>query len=115
MRKHEASNLMSSEWQKVEQNEGSYNPNWDFSQNKEVIGLYDSKRENVGNFKSNVYTLEQEDGKKVDVWGCTTLDQAMEGIKTGMLVKIVYTGLKDIGRGNPLKLFEVYQKDPAVD
>jgi len=47
------------------------------------------------------------DGEMVDVWGSADLDGKLRGIPAGMLCRIVYDGLEDIGDGKQMKRFTV--------
>ena len=71
---------MGNTWNYIEEGKGA-----------EIIGVYISKEENVGENKSIIYTLEVN-GETVSVWGSTVLDVRMKNIKAGEDVKIVYLG-----------------------
>lgn len=81
----------------------------------EVTGVLLEISTGVGENKSNLYTLEV-DGKPVNVWGSTILDQRMLGIKEGELIKIIYKGLgeKKSGKNAP-KIFQVLVDRPSDD
>lgn len=64
----------------------------DFETNKELVGVYVGKQENVGDNKSNMYTIEKKDGARVGVWGSALLNSRFERIFIGEEVKIVYLG-----------------------
>jgi len=57
-----------------------------------VVGEYVGKDTGVGQHESNVYVLEDEDGKKWSVWGGTVIDDRMEGAEFGDVVGIRYMG-----------------------
>ena len=62
-----------------------------------------------GPSKSSLYTLMTSEGKPINVWGSTVLDQKMSGIREGDKIKIVYKGLgaQKAGKNAP-KLFQVF-------
>lgn len=43
----------------------------------------------------------------VGVWGKTNLDQKLDGLTSGVAVRITYTGTKDTGKGNPMLCYKV--------
>lgn len=72
-----------------------------------VEGRYILKKEDVGRNKSNVYVLEDSDGRKIGVWGSTVLDTKFEQIAIGKMVAIEYVGEKEGKKGNIYKDFKV--------
>lgn len=91
---------------------GEANPAWNgkdsnLQEGDKVRGFYVAKKVNVGKFNATIYTILQEDDKKVDVWGSTIIDAAFESIKMGAEVEIEYAGTKPSDKGNPIKLYEV--------
>lgn len=96
---------MTKKWQKVEMN-----PTWDFEKDKELIGVYISKEENVGPNESNLYNIQIEDSSTVGVWGNTLLDNRFKNIVIGSEIRIVYLGMvKSEKTGREYKNFDVYQ------
>lgn len=78
---------------------------------QEVVGKLVMIKEITDPFENSLYTIEQEDGQLVSVWGSSNLNPKMSKIKKGQLVRIVFTGLKKLeGRGQPMKCFDVYVK-----
>lgn len=76
--------------------------------NDEIVGVLINVEKEVGENKSNLYTIENGD-KYIKVWGSTVLDPNMSAVKIGEKVKIVFTGLGEAKAGrNPPKLFKVY-------
>lgn len=70
-------------------------------------GVLIKVQENVGSNDSMLYTLEVN-GKPINVWGSTVLDQRMVGVKLEDTIQIVYKGLGEAKPGkNPPKLFKV--------
>lgn len=72
-----------------------------------IEGRYIGKKENVGKNKSNVYTLETEDGRKIGVWGSTVLDSKFQNIGIGKMVAIEYLGEKTGKTGSRYKDYKV--------
>lgn len=105
---------MANPWKKVEMN-----PTWDYSTQKEFVGLYIGKEENVGPNNSTLYNFEMPDHSNMSVWGSNVLDTRFKNLKEGEEVKIVYLG-KEISQKTkkPYHNFEVYHRMPdftAVD
>jgi len=81
----------------------------------ELQGVLIKVSEEVGQLKSMLYTLEVN-GKPINVWGTTILDQRMTGTKPGDLIKIVYKGLGEQKPGkNAPKIFKVYIDKPEEE
>jgi hypothetical protein len=84
-------------------------PAWDFEENPVVEGEYVAIDREVGQNKSNLYKLKQEDGSVVAVWGSSVLDTKMSNVGMGDKVKIEFLGKKK----SSTKGFQPY-KDFAV-
>jgi len=68
---------------------------WNFveeGKDAELIGTFTRKEEGVGENKSNIYTLKQEDGEIISFWGNTILDIRLRDVVIGEEIKIVYKG-----------------------
>lgn len=81
-----------------------------------IRGLYISKDEEVGTFKSTAYHLDV-DGNPMTVWGSAALNPKMAGIKPGDLIEIEFTGTTPSEKGADTKLFDVSiddGKEPEV-
>jgi len=83
-------------WEKVVDNIES--DEWDFDKNKELIGVFVAKKEDVGPNNSNIYYVENKDGV-FSFWGKTMLDVLLKNIVAGEEVKIIYTGMKTPKKG----------------
>jgi len=102
------------EIQWTEVGDGEMNQSWppkgeELKEGSSIEGRYVNKKENVGKNKSNVYTLEHDDGSKTDVWGGTVIDARMEEVAIGKMVKIVYRGEKPSKNySNPYKDYGIF-------
>ncbi len=67
-------------------------PTHDFKENKELVGVFMSKEEDVGPNGSNIYNFENEKGERVAVWGNAILDSRFKTLTIGEKVKIEYLG-----------------------
>lgn len=56
---------------------------------------------------SSMYFLRLDNGEDRMVWGSYDLDMKMKKISDGAMVRIIYKGKKDIGKGKTLKIFKV--------
>jgi len=65
----------------------------------EVVGFLHDVRYDVGQYSKTVYTIEQMDGVKVDIFGTTVLDQLMADVKIGDPVLIRYLGMATTRNG----------------
>ncbi len=84
----------------------------------EILGLLTRKEENVGPNNSMMYYLEDsKTHMEVGVWGATSLDISMRGVKVGEEVKIVFLGLMPSKKriGKKFKAFKVYHREPNPD
>ena len=97
---------MPDKWKKVEMS-----PTWDYEKDKEFVGLFVSKQENVGPNASNLYDFELPDHTIMSVWGNTLLDTRFKNLKFGEEVKIVYLGkVKSEKTGREYHNFDVYHQ-----
>jgi hypothetical protein len=65
---------------------------WDYKTNPTVKGVLISREEKVGPNESMMYTLQQEDGVNIGVWGNTVLDGRLKNVMIGEEVGIEYLG-----------------------
>ena len=73
-----------------------------------VEGVYLSKDSDKGDYGSNLYHLQKEDGSFVGVWGNAVLDQRMKIVQTGQRVRITYKGTEKTKDGKrDVKIFKV--------
>lgn len=74
-------------------------------------GTYIDLEENVGQFKSNLYTIRTSEGE-VKVWGSTVLDGLMEKVDMGLEVRITFNGKQPSKSGkNPWKDFKLEYRE----
>lgn len=102
---------MSDEWEEV-----TLGNTWDFTKDKELIGLYLGKEEGVGENASTMFSFEV-DHQNMSVWGSTVLDGKMKNVKVGEEVKITFLGLKDSPnrKGKQYKDFKVEHRAPSFE
>ncbi|BDZ68721.1 hypothetical protein [Methanobacterium ferruginis] len=75
-------------------------------------GTYIDLEEDVGQYKSNLYTIKTSEGE-VKVWGSKVLDELMKKVDLGLEVRITYNGKQPSKTGkNPWKDFKVEYKQP---
>jgi hypothetical protein len=95
-------------WLKVER-ETKFPDKWIWEENKELVGkLTDKSLAVKGRF--NFYTFELEDKREVSVLGTKILDDFLQDMTIGTMVKIVYLGEIELKNGNTMKDFEVFKK-----
>lgn len=84
---------------------------WDYTKDKEIIGVLVAKDDSVGPNNSNLYSLKNADGSVVGVWGTALLDNRFKGIDLGEEVRILYLGrFKSEKTGREYHNFEVYHR-----
>ena len=101
-----------SEWIEVEREEEKEQVKmWEpEAMGESVQGRYLDKEEDVGQFKSNLYTIETKEGE-LKFWGSTVLDDLMEKVPLSCDVKIIFQGKKPSKTGkNPWKDYKVLYK-----
>jgi len=57
-----------------------------------VCGTLKGIRSEVGQYKQKIYTLQNESGKIINVWGSAVLDTEMSKVEVGDDIKIIYLG-----------------------
>ncbi len=70
-------------------------------------GTYIDLEENVGQFKSNLYTVRTTQGE-MKIWGSKVLDELMKKVDLGLEVRITFNGKQPSKSGKkPWKDFKV--------
>lgn len=54
----------------------------------------------------HLHVLQTKDGN-TGVWGKTNLDQKMAAVNPGTMVRITFTGTRDVGKGNDMLCYKV--------
>ena len=100
-------------------NSGDRNPTFERKEGASVTGLYTGKRSvttKIG--PANLYTIEQPDHTKIDLWSCKILDDFFGAITVGTEVDIKYLGKKKTEGGKTFHSWDLkYDKDtmPQTD
>ena len=81
-----------------------------------LLGVYVSKKENVGPNNSMLYNVQEEGkDKTTGVWGSAVLDGRFEEIPVGSIVKITCKGKVQAKRGGAgYTDYEVFYKPPTT-
>lgn len=92
-------------------------PTWEYTEEKEFIGVFVEKREHIGPNDSNLYMFENEkDHKLWGVWGSAVLDTRFKNLKVGEEVKIEYKGkTKSEKTGRSFHDFDVWHAKPVME
>lgn len=95
------------EWNKVEPK--YWNPE---KEGDSIEGILFGKRTNVGEYKSNAYDIQQDNGEVITVFGSTVLDDKMAHVQENIQIRIVFKGtVSDANnKKKPYKNFEVFTK-----
>lgn len=96
------------EWELTNPQDNNEIFKFDEDENKEFIGQYVGKKENLGDNNSTLYTFKDEEGKIWDMWGTTLLDSRLSTAKTDEWFKFVYLGKAKSKNGRTFHNFEVY-------
>ena len=95
---------MSDEWNEVKTEV------WNPEKGDQISGIYLGVQHDVGPKKSNLYTMDVSETKRVNFWGSKILDSHMVGMKIGQQVKIEFTGKVKPEKGNEYKTYKVFTK-----
>ena len=76
----------------------------------EISGVYLNVQNEVGENKSNLYTLEVKEGKTLAFWGSKVLDGKMSAVKVGQQVKVLFLGKVTPDGGREYKDYDVFFK-----
>lgn len=82
----------------------------DFEADKEFIGEYVGKAENLGDNNSTLYSFKNEEGEVIGVWGCAVLGSRLSNAMAGDNYKIVFKGLAKGKSGRNYKDFDVFHE-----
>jgi hypothetical protein len=103
-----------SEWKEVKKDEDEVEKPtfWEPEAIGETLqGKYIDLEEDVGQFKSNLYTLKTSKGE-MKIWGSKVLDELMKKVNLGWEVRITFNGKQPSKSGkNPWKDFKVEYKE----
>jgi len=67
-------------------------PKTEASKDDFIIGFYKSVKHGIGQHNSTVHTLELKDGSRMDIWGSKMLNEELEKVREGDLIKITWLG-----------------------
>lgn len=77
-----------------------------------IKGIYIEKEEDVGQYKSNLYTVKSKEEGEVKFWGSKVLDELMRKVPLGHEVLITYQGTQPSKKGkNPWKDYKVQYRE----
>lgn len=102
----------SDEWEEI-----GIDPAWNYKEEKELSGVYESREENVGPHSSVLYHIRKEDGSTIGVWDNTVLSDKFAKLNIGDEIKITYLGMLESDAGRQYHGFKVIRKKtktPAV-
>lgn len=84
---------------------------WDWEENKFMVGVFIEVEEDVGDYDSNMYTLELRSGERVRFWGNSILDKRLSTCTFGEEIAIKFDGIKESDKtGRDYKHFKVFKK-----
>ncbi len=73
-----------------------------------VAGILMISKPNVGENKAMLYSLREENGGVIHVWGSTVLDEKMATIQEGDDIKIIYEGkVQPEGKGKAYHNYKI--------
>lgn len=78
-------------------------------------GCITEKRNHVGQFDSTVVTIEQKGGAKLAVWAKGILEQQLNNLPVGAIVRITYKGKVKTKKGNMANSFDLEFDQESVD
>jgi len=103
-----------SQWKEVKRDEEEVEKPtfWEpAAQGETLEGKYIDLEEDVGQYKSKLYTIRTSEGE-VKAWGSTVLDELMRKVDLGNEVRITYNGKQPSKSGrNPWKDFKVEYRE----
>ena len=95
---------------------GSFGEVWEYEKHPVLVGKVTgdvreveqkAKRKGESNRTTRVITVKSEaDGKLYTVWESTALEEFFNHVQRGMRVAITFHGLRDVGRPQPMKVFQ---------
>lgn len=95
---------------------GSFGDVWDYENHPVLVGkvtgdvrkvTQKAKRKGEKDRETGVITVKSEaDGKLYTVWQSTALDEFFSHVRRGQRVAITFHGLRDVGRPQPMKVFQ---------
>jgi hypothetical protein len=87
---------------------------WDFRKDKTIRGVYVGKHNASSKFgERELYTLEDKDGNKTDVWQTAVLKREFDNTPIGTEVRIQYQGKQQTDKGQQVNTF-LFQRRKAL-
>ena len=81
---------------------------WKPEPNEEIIGKYISTNEGKGRGEGlTFHTLEDQQGTEISILGCTVLNNKLEKVMYGSIIKIIYKGYVTSEKGRSYKDYDV--------
>ena len=81
---------------------------WKPQPNDFIIGVYTQTTHGTGKGEGYVFhTLEDKEGNEVSILGCTVLNNKLDKIEYGTLIKIIFKGYATSQRGKEYKNYAV--------
>ena len=102
------------EWEEMTDS-GEQVPVWEPKKGEVIQGILVKKRGNIGQYKSNIYIIEQLGGEKIGIWGSIIIDGHFDSLPFGTEVKIKYLGKVRGERGNDYRNYRVWKKRQAQE
>lgn len=95
---------------------GQFGDVWEYEKHPVLVGkvtgdvrsiTQKAKRKGERERETRVITVKSEaDGKLYTVWESTALEEFFNHVRRGMRVAITFHGLRDVGRPQPMKVFQ---------
>lgn len=92
-------------WQKVQNNV------WKPLKMEAISGVFHQKEVEIGKNKAVLYTFHTKTEGFIKVFGTKILDNLLQEIEVGKIVKIIYLGTIAPEKGRPYHDWEVYVKE----
>lgn len=93
------------EWEEI-----GIDPAWNYKEEKELSGVYESREENVGPHNSVLYHIRKEDGSTIGVWDNTVLADKFAKLNIGDEIIISYLGMSESEAGRQYHDFKIIRK-----
>ena len=89
-------------------------PAWNYKEEKELSGVYESREENVGPHNSVLYHIRKEDGSTIGVWDNTVLSDKFAKLNIGDEIKISYLGMSESEAGRQYHDFKITRRKKKI-
>ena len=84
--------MVKDEWTEIKPTTGENSVMWNYEEDKQIEGVYQGVKTNIGQNLSNIYSIKTNKGEVLSFWGTALLNDRLSGVVVGDKLKLIYLG-----------------------